>query len=119
MAFLASPSGSSARRFGVPIAWNIDEDICCSLATHPWLSIFELSSSEDNADADDFASHRHSSNIEHPIKGDISQIHAYPEIRPPSHQKRSPSDHSDSDSSRGSDWGTKYPPNRFGESSSD
>ena len=66
-----------------------------------------------------FASHRHSFNIRHPIKGLISQVQEYPEIRRASHQKRSPSEHSDTDSSSGSDWGEEYSPSRFGYSSSD
>ena len=118
-AFLAGPSGSSARRFGVRTAWNIDEDVRRSLETHHLHSIFEFSSSEDEGEDEDFAPHCHASNVEHTVKEAISQVQVYPEIRPASHQKRLSSEPSDEDSSSGSDGGEEYSPAHFDESSSD
>ena len=85
-AFLAVPSGSSAWRFGVRIAWNIDEYVRRSLVTHHLHSIVEFSSSEVQGKDEDFASHRHTSNIEYAVKQAISQVQVYPEISPASHQ---------------------------------
>ena len=118
-AFLAGPSGSSARRFGVRTAWNIDEDVRRSLPSRHLRSIFEFSSSEDEGEDEDFPPHRHSSNIEHTVKEAVSQVQVYPEIRPASHQKRLSSEPSDEDSSSGSDGGDEYSPAHFDESSSD
>ena len=117
--FLTGPSGSSARRFGVRTAWNINEDVRRSLATRHLHSIFEFSSSEDEGEDEDFTSPCHSSNIEHAVKEAISQVQVYPEIRPASHQKWPPSEHSDPDSSSGSDGGEEYSSSHFDESSSD
>ena len=116
--FLAGPSGSSARRFGVRTAWDINEDVRRSLATHHLRSIFEFSSSEDEGEDEDFPSHCHPSNIEHAVQEAISQVQVYPEIRPAS-QKRPPSEHSDPESSSGSDGGEGYSSSHFDESSSD
>ena len=99
-------------------AWNINEDVRRSLATRHLHSIFEFSSSEDEGEDEDFVSHCHSSHIEHTVQEAISQVQVYPEIRPASH-KRSPSQHSDPDSSSGSDGGEEYSSSHFDESSSD
>ena len=53
------------------------------------------------------------------LSGKFRQVQEYPEIRRASCHKPSPSEHSDSDSSSGSDYGEIYPPTRSGESSSD
>ena len=123
-AFFAGPDGSSARRFGVRTAWNIDEDVRRSLADHHLHSIFEFSSSEDEDEEDDFASPCRSSSVDHAVKEPICPVQVYPEVRPASHHKRSASEHSDEDSSSedsssGSDGGEEYSPTHFDESSSD
>ena len=58
-------------------AWNIDDDVCRSLATRHLHSIFEFLSSEDKGEGEEFAFHRHSSNIEHMVKESICQIQVY------------------------------------------
>jgi len=121
-AFFTGPSGSSARRFGVRTAWNIDEDVRRSLATDHLHSIFEFSSSssEDEDEDDDVALPRHySSDIEHAVKEALCKVQVYPEIHSASHHKRSPSEHSDEDSSSGSDGGEEYSSTHSDECSSD
>ena len=101
----------------MPVAWNIDEYVRRSLATHHLHSIVELSSTEVDSKDEDFTSQRHSPNTEHAVKQAISQVQVYPEISPASHQKRSPSEHSDGDSGSGSDGGEEFSSTHFGESS--
>ena len=91
-----------------------------SLAHHPSLhSIFESPSSEDESEGEgedeDFASRCHSSNIEHACKEAISQVQVYLEIRLVTYYKRSPSEHSDEDSSSGGDGDECYSSNDFDE----
>ncbi len=50
-----------------------------------------------------------------PSKETISQVQVFPEIRPASHQKRSPREHIDEDSSSGSDGGEEYSSTHVGE----
>ena len=100
-------------------AWNIDEDLYRSLATHHLHSIFESPSSYDEdegeGEEEDFASRRHSSNIEHAFKEAINQVQIYFEICLVSHHERSPSEHSDEDSSSGGDGDELCSSNHFDE----
>jgi hypothetical protein len=120
-AFFAGASGSSARRFGVRTAWNIDEDVRHSLAIGPFRSHFDFSSSEENDDNDDdqgLLSLHHSSDIEYAIEEAICEVQNSPGTRATAH-KRSPSDHSEEDTSSGSDGSEEYSPSHFDEFSSD
>ena len=81
-------------------------------------SVFDLSSSDDDED-EQLVSPCSSSNIEDAVTDVISQVHVYPDLHPASRHRRLPSEHSDEDTSSGSDGGEEYSPSHFDESSSD